>query len=108
MMGRRARRAGPVRTVCLEDLVPADHFYRHLDRVLDLAFVRDLVRDTYAPVGRPSVDPVVFFRLQLVLFFEGLRSERQLMEVAALNLAHRWYLGYALDVRSVLSKPALN
>jgi hypothetical protein len=31
------------------------------------------------------------------LFFEGLRSERQLVELASLNLAHRWYLGYHLD-----------
>jgi hypothetical protein len=40
---------------------------------------------------------VVFFKLQLVMFFEGLRSERKLIETASLNLAHRWYLGYALD-----------
>src|SRR3712207_2523239 len=31
------------------------------------------------------------------MFFEGLRSERKLMETVALNLAHRWYLGYRLD-----------
>src|SRR4051794_5318878 len=30
------------------------------------------------------------------MFFEGIRSERQLIEMASLNLAHRWYLGYAL------------
>ena len=40
---------------------------------------------------------MVFFKLQLVMFFEGLRSERKLIETASLNLAHRWYLGYALD-----------
>jgi hypothetical protein len=40
---------------------------------------------------------VIFFKLQLVMFFEGVRSERQLIETASLNLAHRWYLGYALD-----------
>jgi hypothetical protein len=40
---------------------------------------------------------VVFFKLQLVMFFEGIRSERKLIETASLNLAHRWYLGYALD-----------
>jgi hypothetical protein len=28
---------------------------------------------------------------------EGIRSERKLIETASLNLAHRWYLGYALD-----------
>jgi hypothetical protein len=39
----------------------------------------------------------VFFKLQLVLFFEGIRSERKLVETANLNLAHRRYLGYALD-----------
>ncbi|MAG37547.1 MAG: transposase [Dehalococcoidia bacterium] len=81
----------------LEALVPAHHFYRHLEAKLDLTFVRDLVRACYAPVGRPSIDPVVFFKLQLILFFEGLRSERQLLEIASLNLAHRWYLGYHLD-----------
>ena len=51
----------------------------------------------YAERGRPSIDPVVFFKLQLVMFFEGIRSERKLIETASLNLAHRWYLGYALD-----------
>ena len=81
----------------LEALVPPDNFYRHLARVRDLSFVRDLVRERYAPGGRPSLDPVVFFQLQLILFFEGLRSERQLLATASLRLAHRWYLGYALD-----------
>src|SRR5262245_43500099 len=71
---------------------------QEVDRVLDLAFVRDLVRDRYvAGVGRPSVDPVVFFRLQLVMFFEGIRSERQLMRLAADRLSVRWFLGFTLD-----------
>ncbi len=30
------------------------------------------------------------------MFFEGLRSERQLMRVAADRLSIRWYLGYDL------------
>ncbi len=81
----------------LEALVPPDNFYRHLERSLDLGFVRDWVRERYAERGRPSIDPVVFFKLQLILFFEGLRSERKLIATASLHLAHRWYLGYALD-----------
>src|SRR3712207_1288612 len=81
----------------LEALVPANHFYRHLDAKLDLTFVRELVADRYAAGGRPSIDPVVFFRLQLIMFFAGLRSERKLMETVALHLAHRWCLGYHLD-----------
>ncbi|HEX2281350.1 MAG TPA: IS1182 family transposase [Thermomicrobiales bacterium] len=81
----------------MEDLVPADHFYRYLDAKLNLSFVRTWVQDCYATGGRPSIDPVVFFKLQLILFFEGLRSERKLLDTVALNLAHRWYLGYHLD-----------
>src|SRR5215211_8211558 len=83
MMGIKERAFGPLPPVSLEDLVPPDHVYRHLERALDLGFVRDLVRGTYADIGRPSIDPVVFFKMQLVLFFEGLASERQLMRVAA-------------------------
>jgi transposase len=37
----------------------------------------------YACGGRPSIDPVVFFKLQLVLFFEDIRSERLLMQLVA-------------------------
>src|SRR3954451_25238354 len=84
-------------TVSLESLVPADHFYRHLDAKLDLSFVRDWVDELYKPGGRPSIDPIVFFKLQLIMFFEGIRSERRLIETASLHLAHRWYLGYGLD-----------
>ncbi|HEV2123370.1 MAG TPA: transposase, partial [Chloroflexota bacterium] len=81
----------------LEHLVPANHFYRHLEAKLNLDFIRDLVRERYAAGGRPSIDPVVFFKLQLIMFFEGIRSERKLIECASLHLAHRWYLGYHLD-----------
>jgi transposase len=97
MMGTKARLFTPIAVVSLEDLVPATHFYRHLDRVLDLSFVRDLVKGTYANGGRPSIDPVVFFKLQLVMFFEDIRSERLLMQLVADKLSVRWYVGYNLD-----------
>jgi len=96
MMGQKDRAFAVLPPVTLEDLVPPNSFYRHLERSLDLSFVRDLVRKAYAETGRPSIDPVIFFKLQLILFFEGLRSERQLLEVVADRLSLRWYLGYDL------------
>jgi transposase len=96
MMAINERNFSPLEDLSLEELVPEENFYRRLERSVDLSFVRELVRDLYASGGRPSVDPVVFFKLQLVLFFEDLRSERQLMEVAADRLSIRWYLGYDL------------
>src|SRR5262249_28782472 len=97
MMGSKGRAFAPLCNRSLEDLVPAGSFYRHLEAKLELGFVRDLVISTYKERGRPSVDPVVFFKLQLVMFFEGIRSERELVRVAADRLSIRWYLGYDLD-----------
>jgi transposase len=97
MMGKKDRVFAPLPPISLEELVPPDHFYRHLERTLALGFVRDVVREAYADTGRPSIDPVVFFKLQLILFFEGLRSERPLMQVVADRLSLRWYLGYDLS-----------
>jgi transposase len=97
MMGTKVRSFSPLPDdLSLEDLVPEDHFYRRLGAQLDLSFVREMVAPLYAKGGRPSVDPVVFFKLQLVMFFEDLRSERQLMRVASDRLSLRWYLGYDL------------
>jgi transposase len=97
MMGKKIRHFAPLPTnLSLEELVPKDNFYRRLERKLDLSFVRDLVKECYASSGRPSVDPVVFFRLQLVMFFEDIRSERELIRVAADRLSVRWFLGYDL------------
>jgi transposase len=97
MMGHRSKRFKLFTETNLEALLPADNFYRQLEGKLDVSFVRDLVRDRYGEMGRRSIDPVVFFKLQLIAFFEGITSERRLMETAPLNLAHRWYLGYDLD-----------
>ena len=41
MMGAKARLFTPLYARSLDELVPADHFYRHVDRVLDLSFVPD-------------------------------------------------------------------
>ena len=97
MMGQKSRECATPVLVSLEDIVPTDHFYRHLEKVLDLSFVREFVQEKYRQAGRPSIDPVVFFKLQLVMFFEDIRSERLLMRHAADRLSVRWYLGYDLN-----------
>src|SRR3989337_2739117 len=97
MMGHRSKRFKLFPETNLEALVPSDNFYRRLEDCLDLSFVRDLVRDCYEEMGRPSIDPVVFFKLHLIAFSDAITRERRLMEPAQLNLAHRWSRGYDLD-----------
>ena len=86
MLGpEKPRRLDEPIAVSLGALVPRDHFYRHLETKLDLSFARDWTRELYADRGRLSIDSVVFFKLQLVMFFEGIRSERRLIETASLT-----------------------
>jgi len=93
MMGQKDRVFAALPAVTLEDVVPPNSFYRHLERSLDLSFMRDLVREAYAETGRPSIDPVIFFKLQRMLVFTRLRSERQLIPVLADRLSVRWSPG---------------
>jgi transposase len=97
MIGIKVREFKTHKNISLDDLVPENNFYRQLEVCINLNFVRDVVEGLYSNIGRPSIDPVVFFKLQLIAFFEGIRSERKLMETVNLNLAHRWYLGYDFD-----------
>ena len=82
----------------LEALVPADHRLRKLDRVLDLSFVHEVVRELYCQDnGRPSIDPEVVLRLFILQAIEGIRSVRELMNEVQVNLAYRWFIRYRVD-----------
>ena len=62
-------------SIDLESFVAEDHFLRRIDRVLDLSFIRELTAARYADgQGRPSIDPEVYFRMQLVAYFFGVTS----------------------------------
>lgn len=76
MIGQKDRIFRQHVSISLEELVPEDNFYRQVERCIDLSFVRESAAKFYADIGRPSIDPVVFFKLQLIAFFEGIRSER--------------------------------
>jgi transposase len=82
----------------LESLIPADHHLRRLNKVLDLDFVHETVRDRYCQDnGRPSIDPEVIIRLFLLQAMEGITHVRDLMRQVQVNLAYRWFIGYRLD-----------
>jgi len=70
--------AGPLR-----DLIPGDHILKRVDRVLDLSWLRNEVRELYdESQGRPSIDPEAALRLMLAGFFQGIVHDRKLMREA--------------------------
>ncbi|QKG54999.1 transposase [Hymenobacter sp. BRD67] len=80
----------------LVKLVPAHHVYLRLLQRIDFGFVRPLVAPFYSPIGRPSLDPVVFVKLLLVQHLENITSDRKLVELASLHVGIRAFLGYEL------------
>lgn len=81
----------------LEKFVPKNHLLRKVNKLINLGFIHDLTQSYYAGKGRPSLDPVVFFKMQLISYLFGISSDRKLCDEIQCNIAYRWYLGYPLD-----------
>ncbi|KQL37252.1 hypothetical protein AN959_04285 [Psychrobacillus sp. FJAT-21963] len=47
----------------IEQLVPKDHLVRKLDAAIDFHFIYPLVEHLYSANGRPSIDPVMLFKM---------------------------------------------
>ena len=88
----------------LDRLVPDDHLLRLIANAVDFSFIRPLCRPFYSHKGRPSVDPVVLFKMLLIGYLYGITSERRLARELSLNLGYRWFLGYDFDQCSTTSR----
>lgn len=83
--------------VNIEELVPENHLLRKVDTYIDFSFIREKVRPYYsADNGRPSLDPLVLFKMIFIGYLFGIRSERQLEKEIQTNIAYRWFLGLKL------------
>ena len=82
----------------IEEFVPADHLLRKIDSAVDFIHIYDLVEDLYCKDnGRPSVDPVVIFKMVLIQHIYGIPSLRRTVEEIKMNVAYRWFLGYLMN-----------
>ena len=94
--------------VDLDARVRKDHPLRKVAAKVDFSFVREEVAGKYGSKGNVSVDPEVILKLMFLLFWDNVKSERELMKVLPERLDYLWFLGYGLDDdipnHSVLSK----
>jgi transposase len=104
----RQEKARQIEMVCIEDLVPKNHILRDIDRAIDFGFIYEEVRSLYCPDnGRPSVDPVVLFKIVLLQYTFGIRSMRQTIKEIEVNMAYRWFLGYGMSEPVPISRPSV-
>jgi transposase len=110
MMGKQANREEKLfyTRFTLDGRVPADHLLRRVDAVADFSFVRGEVEHLYGGNGRVSLDPAMVLRMMMLVYLEGVRSEREFMRQLPMRLDWLWFCGLDLDStipdHSVLSK----
>jgi transposase len=81
-------------------------FYTKLEQTLNsfdfAAQARALCAPAYSDTGRgrPGIDPVVYFKMLMVGFFEDIASERGMAERCSDSISLRAFLGYDLTERT--------
>lgn len=76
----------------IEELVPEDHRVRLYDKAIDWTFIYPLVENLYSSYGRPSIDPIVLFKMVFLNYIEGIHSMRKTCQRCQTDIAYRWFL----------------
>ena len=87
-----------VEIVGIDSLVPKEHLLRKIDKAVDFNRLYEMVEPLYCEDnGRPSIDPVVLFKMVLIQHLYGLPSLRRTAEEVSGSIYYRWFLGYTLQ-----------
>ena len=97
MLGKKKFEPKLMYNITLDELVPEDNIYKQIDKSLDLRFVYKECENLYGKTAKPSIDPVVFFKLELYGYFENIISDREIIRRANDSLAARYFIGYDID-----------
>ena len=78
----------------MEEIVPEDSLFRKIDKYIDFTFIYDKVRPLYSENnGRPSIDPIVLFKIVFIQALDGIKSMRQTCKKIKVDAEYRWFLG---------------
>ena len=98
MLERGKMERDVIEIVGIDSLVPQDHLLRKIDRAVDFNRLYEMVEPLYCEDnGRPSIDPVVLFKMVLIQHLYGLPSLRRTAEEIRGSIYYRWFLGYSLQ-----------
>src|SRR5688500_1181545 len=97
MQGKKLYTPKMLYSISLQELVPKDNFYRRLVTTLDLHWLYKETQCYYGAEGQEGIDPVVFFKICIVVYLNNIISDRKLIEFCSDSLAIRLFLGYDID-----------
>ena len=99
MLSKKDRNAvNNIEFVRVENLVPQKHILRTIEEIIDFEFIYEIATPLYSEYGRPSIDPVVLIKMELLQYLYGIKSMRQLTREIEVNVAYRWFLGYGITI----------
>lgn len=97
MLSKSSNKQQSVELVDYDLLVPKDHLLRKIDATVDFSFIYKLCAPLYCQDnGRPATDPEILFRMLLVGYLYGIRSERRLEQEINVNMAYKWFCGLGI------------
>ena len=97
MLTKRPKRNYQSEIVNLEEMIPQNHFLRVIDKYFNWDFVYEEVEKQYSIFGRPSIDPVVLFKIHILKFLFHEDSLRRTYDNLKYNNLYRWFIGYNLN-----------
>lgn len=97
MLTKREKRKYQYEMVNLEEMIPKDHFLRVIENKFEWNFIYEEVEKQYSIYGRPSIDPVVLFKIHILKFLFNEDSIRKTYENLKYNNLYRWFIGYEIN-----------
>lgn len=93
----REKRQYQTEMLNLEEIVPQGHFLRVIEKYFDWNFIYEEVKKQYSIFGRPSIDPVVLFKIHILKFLFHEDSLRRTYENLKYNMLYKWFIGYGIN-----------
>lgn len=98
MLSKEKSERSQIEFFSIEEFIPKEHLLRKIDSAIDFTHIYDFVSDLYcSDNSRPSIDPVVLFKMVLLQHLYGISSLRKTAEEVKMNVAYRWFLGYLMN-----------
>ncbi len=98
MLSENREERNQMEMFCIDSFVPKDHLLRKIEDAVDFSKIYEIANDLYCHTnGRPSVDPVVLFKIVFIQHLYGIPSLRRTSEEIKMNVAYRWFLGYLMN-----------
>lgn len=100
MQGCKLDQSVKCNSLSLRHMIPDDHLLVriHEAKELEFSFIYEITKNRYCTnYGRPSIDPILFFRMQIISYLYGIKSNRRLCKEIQLNIAYRWFCGLSVE-----------